>query len=176
MFGEHNRPFYQSTELMQLEKIEKKKYSNFISKHFKKNNISISQEANEFILEWTKIHTYYVQYVCNKIFSSAKSRININDVKHQCSLILNENEPLYLNYRNLLSSFQWDLLKAIALENKIKKITSKEFIHKYKLGSASSVQRGIKALLKKNLISYEDEYYSLQDVFFSKWFSFKFKN
>lgn len=176
MFGEHNRPFYQSSELMLLEKIEKNKYKKFIQSKFKKNNINIDYEALNFILEWTKVHTYYVQYVCNKIFSSAENEININDVKYQCSLILNENEPLYLNYRNLLSNFQWELLKAIALEDGIKKITSKEFIHKYKLGSASSIQRGIKSLLLKELISYEENKYYLQDVFFSKWFSFKYNS
>ncbi len=176
MFGEHNRPFYQSSELMLLEKIEKNKYKKFIQSKFKKNNITIDSEVVNFILEWTKVHTYYVQYVCNKIFSSAENKISIEDAKYQCSLILNENEPLYLNYRNLLSNFQWELLKAIALEDGIKKITSKEFIQKYKLGSASSIQRGIKSLLLKELISYEENKYYLQDVFFSRWFSFKYNN
>ncbi len=176
MFGEHNKPFYQSSELMQLGKIDKTEYKKFIHKKFQSNKINIDPEAIDFILEWTKVHTYYVQYVCNKLFSSAANKITLNFVKSQCSLILEENEPLYLNYRNLLSGFQWELLKAIALEGEVKKITSNSFILKYKLSSPSSVQRGIKSLLAKELITYEDKKYFLQDVFFSRWFAVKFNS
>ncbi len=176
MFGEYNRPFYQSSELMQLGKIDKAEYKKFIHKKFQSNKINIEPEAIDFILEWTKDHTYYVQYVCNKLFSSAANKITLDFAKHQCSLILEENEPLYLSYRNLLSSFQWELLKAIALEGEVIKITSNDFILKYKLNSPSSVQRGIKSLIAKELITFEDKKYFLQDIFFSRWFGVKFNS
>ncbi len=177
MFGEYNRPFYQSSELMKLDKINAAEYKKFIIRKFQSASLNIDEEAVDFILFWTKLHTYYVQYVCNKVFSFGYKNANLEDVKYQCNLILTDHEPLFLNYRNLLSDFQWELLKGIALENGARKITSKDFIQKYGLGSASSVQRGIKALLSKELIEIDDDNrYFLQDIFFSNWFLSKFNN
>lgn len=177
MFGEPNRPFYQSSELMQLKKINFDEYKRFIIKMLSIKFAKIEEEAVDFILTWTKRHTYFVQYLCNRLFASEVKVININNTKYQCRAILDELEPVFLNYRNMLSEFQWELLKGIALEDGVKKITSKDFIQKYKLGSTSSVQRGIKSLLSKELVSFDDnKQYFLQDIFFANWFLTKYNN
>ncbi|MBK9333089.1 MAG: hypothetical protein IPM96_11950 [Ignavibacteria bacterium] len=83
--------------------------------------------------------------------------------------ILQENEPVFLNYKNLLTSLQWKLAIAIAKEDKVKEPLAISFIKKYDLNSASSLKRALDALLKKEIIIYYKEMYQLNDLFFSLW-------
>ena len=52
MFKDHSRPFYQSSELMNLDKIDFKKYKKFIIKKFTDCNKTINKAEVDFILEW----------------------------------------------------------------------------------------------------------------------------
>ncbi len=65
MFLSAGRPFYQSSELMFLERINEGDYRKFITQQFLKSNKTISNETITRIFEWTRLHTYYVQYICN---------------------------------------------------------------------------------------------------------------
>jgi hypothetical protein len=83
--------------------------------------------------------------------------------------ILLENRAVYNNYKNLLTNNQWNLIKAISKEEKVKHITSSKFIEKHKLGSASSVSSAITVLVEKEMVYLADEYYLVNDVFLSRW-------
>lgn len=169
MFSDEKRPFYKSTEMMHLDNIEKNVYTEFILNHFKRANINISEDVVSFILDWTKLYTFNVQYVCNKLYGLGLNKITGGTVKNICFEILKEYQPVFLNYRNLLTAYQWNLLKAIAKEGRIKKVTSNAFINKYNLNSASSVQTGLKGLINKDLLNYEDNQYELTDIFLNRW-------
>ncbi|MCF8242931.1 MAG: hypothetical protein K9J16_16250 [Melioribacteraceae bacterium] len=169
VFGDKGRPFFGSSEMMSLGKIKPNKYASFINKHFEANNLSIEKEAMDFILSWTRGHTFYIQYLCNKLFEKGQRSISVDFVKNVCALVLEENSEQYNIYKNLLTNNQWSLMKAIAKEQTIKMITSHKFIEKYRLNSASSVQTSLKALLNKEMIFYADGFYQIYDVYFSRW-------
>ncbi len=169
MFSDRDRPFYQSTQLLELDKIPSNEYVKFIQQKFKLGNIKISIEAAQKILELTRGHTYYVQYLCNRIFDSGISTINEDEVIKKLTTILQENESYYYGYRNLLTNHQYALLKAIAKEDGIAQPSSQEFINKYKLGTTSTTNSAIKSLLLKELIFREKGAFKVYDVFFSLW-------
>jgi len=175
MFTDKKRPFYQSTELMHLEKIDKKKYSRFISKHFAEYGKTISAEDVEYILSWTKTHTFFVQYVCNKIFSNGIKNINTKMIKQSLYSILKENEDSYNQIKILLPRNQWNLLKAISLEDGIEQISAQSFIKKHNLSSPSSIALALKALLHKELVTLIDKKYQLENVFLQRWIEREFK-
>lgn len=83
--------------------------------------------------------------------------------------MMDENEAVFISYRNLLTDHQWKVLRAIAKEGCIKKILSKDFISKHKLHTTSSVQTSIKALLNKEMVYKENEFYFVHDVFLERW-------
>jgi AAA+ ATPase superfamily predicted ATPase len=169
MFTDAKRPFYQSTELMHLEEIGEKAYSQFISDKFGTNSISIDDEAIEYIFTITKLHTYYVQYLCNKIYSSGEKNIDAETVKQIYFEILKQNEVYYSEYRDMLTRQQWNLLIALANENGVSKVNTSAFIRRHNLSNASTVRRGIKSLLDKKLIYKKDMKYFVYDVFLAKW-------
>ena len=64
---------------------------------------------------------------------------------------------------------QKGLLIAIAKEDKAAQLTSGNFIRKYSLASASSVQSALRALVEKEFVTQENGKYSIYDKIFRIW-------
>ena len=82
---------------------------------------------------------------------------------------MQERTPLYQVYRDLLTSQQFNLLKALAKEIHTEQPTSAGFIKDHQLGAASTVKRSLDSLENKTLIFTEDGKYSLPDIFLMRW-------
>jgi uncharacterized protein len=177
MFNSAKRPFYSSTFPMHIGPVDKTKYAKFIRKQFKKDTRAISDNAIEFILDWTKTHTWYVQAVCNKLFAMNFKNIQIDEARRSAAQILKEHENTFYQYRSLLTAGQWKLLIAIANEESVSEPTAFEFVSRYKLGGPSSVRRTLDALVEKEMVYEEiidaDKVYFIQDVFLSRWLASK---
>ena len=177
IFGNSKRPFYASTQVEYLDFIPSDKYKEFIKKHFNNNNKTIQDEDIDFILNWTNNHTYFVQMVCNRLYASGKRKIKLTDIQQTCYKILKDQEVFFYQYRNLLSSQQWNVLKAISKEEKVYQLTGKEFLTKYKFSNASAVKRCVDSLLEKEMIYQESDengtFLRTYDVFLQKWMLLK---
>ena len=169
IFSQYGNPFYQSTEMMQLERISETEYIDFIISKFEKGKKKISGSTTAKILELCRLHTYYVQFLCNRLYGLKDSAITESLVRNTLESILKENEPVYINYRNLLTDYQWKVLTAVAAEGNANLITSKDFIAKHNLGTPSSVHTAVKALLSKEMIYKEQDDYFVYDVFLERW-------
>ena len=152
--------------------IDKKEYHDFIKYHFQNAKRKISDEAIDFILIWTRQHTYYTQVICNTLFGSGLKNITIGNTKECCKKVLDEQEDVFFQYRNMLTPAQWQLLGAIAKEDKLYKPSAKKFLTKYNLVN-SSVQRSLPALFEKELVYLEQDamgsYYRVYDCFLARW-------
>lgn len=169
MFANNNRPFYQSTEMMELGKIDPEKYSSFIEHHFTANKRFITKENAKWLLHLTYRHTYFVQYLCNRLFSERIKTIANDDISEQLKTILQENATIYYGYRSLLTIHQWKLLRAIARSGGADGIQGKAFIKDHDLGSSSTVKRSLESLIEKDMLYEEDSLYYLNDAFLSRW-------
>lgn len=173
IFHSSKRPFFASTRIMSLTAISEENYSRFISDRFAENKRKISPEAVSFVLGWTRRHTYYTQSVCNTLFSSGDRDTDIQSAKAACGEILEEQEKTFLQYRNLLTSNQWQVLMAVAKEGRVYRPQSGEFLTRYSLGTPAGAKRAIDALLAKEMIFEESDsggtFYSVYDLFLSRW-------
>lgn len=176
IFNNAKRPFFASCSNMNIDFIEAKEYGIFITNTFAQHKRKISPDAVAFIIEWTGCHTFYTQYLCNFLFASNLKNIEYTDAQNSAIEILKQNESTFYQYRNLITFAQWNLLQAIAKENKLHKAHSKEFIHKYRLGTSSMVTRGIESLLEKEMIYYnaglDKPYYQVYDKFLMRWLQY----
>jgi len=168
MFGDASRPFYQSTEMIFLEEIATGEYTSFITRHFLKNGRAVDTATVADLLLWTRSHTWYLQYACNRIYETGQD-FNDKAKKSVIADILLGFEPFYLEYRSLVTRHQWQLLKAIACSGATSAITSGKFIKQFALTSASTVKRGTDTLSEKEMIYKKDGKYFVYDVFFSRW-------
>ena len=174
MFTIPSRPFYNSASLLKLNKINGEKYKAYISKQFNLNGRHLDDSVIENVLNWTDCHTYYVQLVCNRIFLTGINNILDETWKEEAEKLLKEQEPVFFNYRNMLTRPQWDLLKATALEGKLFEPTGMEFVMKYSLGNPSTVLRSLEALYKMELVYYDynpegKKYHTINDLLFRRW-------
>jgi AAA+ ATPase superfamily predicted ATPase len=172
IFSSPDRPFYNITEMMEIGEIARELYNPFIRERFRKGKILISEPALDRIAEISGLHTFYVQYFCNRLYSENK-KIDMDDVDRVLISILRENEPVYANYLNLLTPMQYRVLKAIALNDGIDNPLSKEFLSQYDLGAASSVSQAIKSLSDKEFVFFSKQRYRLNDVFLAQWIIYK---
>lgn len=173
IFSNAKKPFYSSTQFITLDKIPWDKYHAFISHLFELNGRKIESDAVDYILEWTKRHTYYTQSLCNLIFSSGVKTISIAEVKEACVQILQMNETIFLQYRSLLTAGQWNFMIAVAKEQSVSQITAKAFLAKYDIGTPANSKRIVTALADKELImeniTKEGTSYAVYDLFLSRW-------
>ena len=169
MFNDYGRPFYASSEMLNLNRLDIDEYSNFIVNLFAKAKKKIEFKLVKEIVEYLDVHTFYVQYFFNKLYDINEKNINEEHIDLIKNTILKEKEYVYLNYKNILTSLQFNLLKAIAKEKILEKPNSSVFLRKYNFTQASSVNKALKYLLQKEMIYYENNVYKVYDVFLSKW-------
>lgn len=174
LFNNPSKPFYRSTQLLSLNKIDKKEYHKFIAEKFALANKIISDETINQVLDWAEVYTYYVQLLFNKIFASSDKNVDEAIWKNLVLDLLKEQQIIFFGFRELLTKQQWKLLKAIAKENYVLTPTSKDFINKHNLGSPATVLRSLKSLLNKEIIytTYNSEgikQYAVYDLLLKKW-------
>ncbi|MBO7133449.1 MAG: ATP-binding protein [Bacteroidales bacterium] len=173
IFTNARKPFYSSTSFVSIDKISATNYSDFICKQFSAHKRKITDDAVNFILEWTQRHTYYTQFLCHTIYANGQKNIDIPEVKKACGQVLSQREPVYLQYRKMLTDKQWDFLIAVAKEGSVRQITAADFLKRYKIGGASVSKRLVESLCEKELlnaeVSLDGVEYSVDDVFFSRW-------
>ncbi len=172
MFSQPSRSFFNSTEIMFLEAIGREEYFSFIRDHFSKNGKSILGKALDTIAGYTDLHTFYVQFLCNRLFSSFK-KVGSKEVDQTVRLIINENEPIYASYLNLMTQTQFRVLRAIAIEGNITKPNSGSFIARHALGAASTVSQAVDSLAGKEFLQDDSGSLCLQDKFFAQWIKMK---
>jgi hypothetical protein len=177
IFNNTKRPFFASTQLMHLTPIPDMVYGDFITQKFQKGKRKVSQDAVKEILRFTRTHTFYTQSLCNRLYSDGNRNIQLPLVQSTAHRMLAEQEPVYYQYRSLLTTAQWNLLRAIAIEDTVLKPLSKHFIMAHRLESASNVQRSLEALLTKEMVykeqGEEGTRYRVYDCFLSRWLALK---
>ena len=173
MFTNAKKPFYESSRTVYIDRIDLEKYKAFITSLFTKTEKTIDDDAVDFILEWTKRHTYYTQFVCNQVFAESSKKITLEDVKNVVSSILRLEITNFIERRNLLTEKQWKYLVAVAKEGEVKKPTAADFLMKYQIGNAATAKKILTALVDKELLLEQSDLsgkrYSVYNVFMSRW-------
>jgi len=174
LFNSPKRPFYRSTHILKLEKINRNIYAEFIVHQFAKHKKEIPIEIAYEILEWTNTHTFFVQQLCNRVFEASHDKATTEIWKNEARILLKEQEYVFFSYRNMLTNNQWNLLKAIAHEGIVLEVTAQSFIKKHNLGSSATVLRSLHSLLTYELLycNFDEsgkKFYSVYDILFQRW-------
>ena len=126
-------------------------YTAFIRRLFEERQRSITSEAIQFILEWTRRHTYYTQQLCHTIYANGKQTIDLEEVKLACNQLMQQSEAVYLQYRQMLTDKQWDYLIAIAKEQSVQQITASAFLKRHKIGTPLSFSSFGRCFMRKGI-------------------------
>lgn len=170
MFSSPSKPFYQSADFLKLERIEMSVYALFVVEKFAQTKKNISYEMAYNLIEWLDGYTFYVQNFFNKLWFICKKEVTTDTVEAAQQQVLSERQYIYSNLQRLLTGAQFNLLKAISIQGSVTQPTSFEFVTAHQLGTTSTVNSAIKALIQKELIYHEAGVYKVYDVFLEKWF------
>lgn len=173
IFSNPQRPFFASTQFVGLDAIPAENYAHYIRKSFNDRDRQIDDEVVDFILQWTRRHTYYTQRVCHDLFALNLPHATMADATLCCSRLLTLNEPYFLQYKQLLTFGQWNFLIALAKEQEVEQPYAHAFLSRYNLGSTSVARRQLQTLIDKDLVfqetTKERSYYAVADLFLLRW-------
>ena len=171
MFLSSSKPFYQSAVTMGLEPIPLKAYTQFVKDLFAEYNKDIKEEVVETVWKRYEGFTWYVQMIMNELFVLTPDGgiCTTDSIETAWKNVVLSQEMGYRETMNRLAPKQKIVLQAIAKEGNARNITSAQYIQKYHLNSASSVQAAVKSLLKNEMVTYEEGCYRLSDFFFAEW-------
>ena len=171
MFSSPARPFYQSSSTISLKPIPLQAYSTFITKHFELVGYQIAPEAIQYLYEKFDGTTWYIQKICNEVFSVAETNCicGISEIDTAIQHAVEEKVDTYQDLMTRLTVKQKALLLALAHEKGDIQPLSGEFIRKYHLSSTSAVQRGLIALQEKDILTNQNGKYSIYDYFLLFW-------
>ena len=170
IFTAVNRPFYQSTQKINLHEIPIETYSLFAQNHFSKVGKTLPPLLFETIYHLVLGHTWYIQFILNQLYALPQKEYSEIDLSKIVTNVLEGENATYKTYCELLTKGQLRVLQAIAKERKIATLTHSEFLKKHNLVAASSVKLSIQSLIDKSLIlKDENGAYFIYDRFFSLW-------
>ena len=172
MFKSPDKPFYNSAVMMTIGVIEKTVYNKFATTMFEKFRKKIEPELIDKCYEYFNGVTWYVQLMMNEAFAqtSTDEELTESDFGSVYEAIIAQQSFSYEEQFARFSEKQKALLAAIANESPNgARITSEEFLSKYGLGSASSVQTAGNALKKNNILSDNGQLKQINDLIFRDW-------
>ena len=171
MFLSAKRPFYQSTQILSIDRIDRGEYYKFASDFFRrKKNLALEEDVFSNVYDTFEGHTWYIQAILNRLFSYP-GKPDKNLVTHVVDEIIEESVYSYEILLAAYSAGNIRLIKAIAKEGRVKEINSGEFISKYDLKAASSVNTSLKKIIDKELVCRSSNGYMVYDRFMSIWLS-----
>lgn len=168
MFTSSKKPFYQSTQLLTIDTIDRKEYATFAMERFSKQHTQLPQEIFEAIYAKFDGHTWYVQNLLNRLYGYNQD-VDLELVTYATEQIIAEQSYSYAGLLKAYSAGNVRLLKAIACEGCVKEVLSGEFISKHKLRAASSVSSSLKKLVDHELVYQTTDGYIIYDRFMGEW-------
>ncbi|MFI3327735.1 MAG: ATP-binding protein [Rikenellaceae bacterium] len=169
MFLSSKRPFYQSTQLVAIDKIECDEYFAFAEKFFKRGGVKLNRECFDDIYGRFDGHTWYMQTVLNHLYGRGRD-VLLEEIEDAINSIVEGLSYFYGSLMAAYSSNNVALLKAIAREGEVKALTSSKFIAKHRLGAASSIKTSLVKLIDRELIYKSESGYRVYDRFMAIWF------
>ena len=168
MFLSAGRPFFQSTQLMLLQPIDRERYFSFASDFFTPSGRKLPREEFDFIYDRFLGCTWYIQVILNRLWGFAA------DVDHRVVLealkqVVEENSFAYNDILKTYPDAAVRLLRAVAQEHCVKELLASSFLSKYNLGAASSISSISKKLLSNELLYKTDDGYIVYDHLMAEW-------
>lgn len=169
MFDSPKHPFYRSTEKMHLYELPENVYYEFASTKLKSVMTILPEEIFHKIYTIFHGHTWYIQYILNKLYETQPAVVEEEDIQQCLNDIINSNSDDYQKQYRMLTENQQQLLMAIASEGNVSSINGSEFINRYSLKGTSSINKALKFLINNEYVYSYPEGYQVYDRFLALW-------
>lgn len=174
IFNNPSKPFYRFGDIMQLQKIETKKWVSFICKSFAATDKQIDEKTAEIIPLVMKNHSWYVQQLAHYAWNVTHKKATTTEIDTALKELINANMPLYQKETESISHTQLNLLKAVAKDET--QFTSTAVMNKHQLGTPRNVSKNKTLLINNDIIHEINNKFEFVDPAFELWFKKQFFN
>jgi hypothetical protein len=156
--------------LLLLEKIEERYLKAFIKTRFENTGFRVEEVLIDEILKVASGQAHTVQLICRELWNLGHNSkwVSARNLPHALDSILETHSGFYIAWWREFSPHQKNLLLAIA-QSGGRKIFSKEFVTRHRLGGFSTVQKSMNRLLEMKVLERTRDTYVLADAFFKEW-------
>ena len=153
MIRDRKRAFYKLGRVMELGLIERKTYTDFITKWLKKGGYRIQPNDLQKVFEIGMDVPHNIQRLCNIMWELARKNRNVTHglIAKLPEVIAGQDSPHYEMLWHTVSQLQKVLLISLSQEPAAKPF-SREFQMKYGIGPSSSVKASLDSLTKKGIL------------------------
>ncbi len=172
IFSNPSRPFYNSVVFMQLLSIDKSEYVVFCQRLFSIYKKTISETLISRLYDCFQGVTWYLQLSMNEAFTMVERGGHVNEdaYEHILNHMVDSKRFTFEDRYASLTEKQKTVLQAVAAEYpKELTLTSQDFIARYNLKTASSVQTAVKGLMEKGILSDNHGTKRPTDLLFMLW-------
>lgn len=174
IFTRQSMPFYKFGDLMFLEKIAKEDWVPFIQDQFVKTKKKIGAEEAGLIADLVECHPYYVQQLAQLSWLRTKTSCKKSVIIEAHDSLMMQLSLLFQNMTSDLSITQLNFLKALVSGET--KLSSKDVLAKYEIGTSANISRIKKALANKELLDLFANKVTFTDPVYKAWLkSYHFK-
>ena len=162
---QRRRFFWHLAERYTLSEISDAEISDHVMKGFVAGGKVLDRDLLQGVIRMFRNNIWYINhffFICDSLSKGYISELTLNDA------LAGMNEPRFVSIMDDLTGFQERLLKAV-LDGNVKFSTT-EVIDKYRLNSSANVKRLKDALMKKEVIMFNDKDEPvIQDPLFEYW-------
>ncbi len=171
MFLDQARPLYRAAGHYPLGPIAEEHWLPFIRQRFQDTGKRISQEQVHKLCRLTQGHPFYTQHLGYLLWENCAKggAVREDALDSALSLLLERESYAYATLWDSLTTNQKRLVRGLAAETESVQPFSADFVRRHGLGSPSSAQRAMKALLKRGVIDRDNGSLIIADRFFRIW-------
>lgn len=168
IFQEKKNPFYKFGRQKLLKCIPKIELENFVLKRFNSVGTNASELVKELLL-FTDYHPYYTQQLCHELYIiQDKGVLKKGLIRKAIENIITEHNADYKRWWNGLDNTERKIV--IGISEGYENITSKDFIQKYGIRTASTAGSASGRLIDKGIIVRKDQdNIAIEDPFWKEW-------
>ena len=167
IFNDRSRAFYNSASQMSIGTMPQQDTIAFLQEKFSLSNIYIDEEIAKYLISIAADIPHYIQLLASEIWQNIVNSQTIVTkimVDEGARKILALKSDYYFELFENRTQSQKQLLKALSYERK--NIFSAAYINKYRLSTASTLQRSVKELINDGIIEKSGREYFIADPFF----------
>jgi hypothetical protein len=170
LFTDENEPFFKSAKVIEIGAIEPEAFRGYLEARFEATERGIADAAVDGLLDVTRGHPYATQELAYSLWEEVPEGFaaSVDDLGHALDAVIRSEDARFTLFWEQASRAQRLLLEALATEPGRPQSTA--YQAKYGLGTASTMQRAIAALLDDEVIARRDDgSYEIVEPFLAEW-------
>ena len=169
MFLSAKHPFYQSTDIMSLDVIDRAKYAEFACRHFNAAGQTFDDGAFTALYRRFDGITWYLQSILNRIWQNGEGFTSATQIDEVVDDLVKDRSIIFRDLYFSQNESSQQLLSAIATDGEAREVLSGSFLLRHRLAATSSVRSALKVLQKKDLIYRTENGWVVYDRIFGEW-------